>query len=184
MKPLCCMASVDLKHAFFSLLVHHDCKKYLKFVWQGELYRFTFMPQGLAFAPRLFTKLLKPAYAYVRSKGHVSSGYLDDSSLEGDTYQSCADNVTVNLFKSLGFSPHQEKSVTTPSQIIEHVVLSSILFDMTVIIKKQEIRETTVTNNDRPTTREVASLIGLMVSCIPGVEFAELFYKQLEIEKS
>ena len=41
-----------------------------------------------------------------------------------------------------------------------------------------------VINNDLPTIREVACLIGFMVSCTPGVEFAELFYKQLEIEKS
>jgi hypothetical protein len=32
--------------------------------------------------------------------------------------------------------------------------------------------------------RLVARLIGHMVSCLPGVEFGELFYRQFEIEKS
>ena len=191
MKPMCYMASIDLKDAYFSLPVHHDYQKYLKFVWQGELYQFTCMPQGLACAPRLFTKLLKPVYAYLRSKGHVSSGYLDDSFLEGDTYQSCADNVTttVDLFDSLGFYPHQGKSITTPSQIIEHLGFTLNSIDMTFSITNKKLVKlqalaAPVINNDLPTIREVACLIGFMVSCTPGVEFAELFYKQLEIEKS
>ena len=94
---------------------------------------------------RPFTKLLKPVYAYLRSKGLVASGYLDDSFLEGDTYKRCADNVTttVNLFDSLGFSPHLEKSITTPSQIIEHLgfLLNSI--DMTVSITKWKLQSVT-----------------------------------------
>ena len=134
MKPMCYMASIDLKDAYFSLPVHHDYQKYLKFVWQGELYQFTCMPQGLACAPRLFTKLLKPVYAYLRSKGHVSSGYLDNSFLEGDTCQSCGDNVTttVDLFDSLGFSPHQGKS-------IEHLGFTLNSIDMTVSITNKKL---------------------------------------------
>ena len=122
------MALVDLKDAYFSPPVHKNYQKYLKFVWRGVLYKFTCMPKGLACAPRLFTKLLKTVYAHLRSKGHVSSGYLDDSLLEGDTYQSCADNVTttVNLFDSLGFSPHQEKSIIFPPFSIIPRILQKI----------------------------------------------------------
>ena len=117
--------------------------------------------------------------------------YQDDSFLEGDSYHSCVDNVqeTVGLFENLGFSPHMDKSITTPSQIIEYLgfVLNSI--DMNVSITSRKLTKlqdlaTTVMNNKHPTIREVACLIGFMVSCIPGVEFAELFYRQLEIEKS
>ncbi|CAB4008358.1 Hypothetical predicted protein, partial [Paramuricea clavata] len=82
----------------------------------------------------------KPEYAYLRSQGHVSIGYLEDSFLEEDTYQSCKNTyqscennvtTTANLLDSLGFSPHQEKSVTTPSQIIEHLGFLSNSIDMT-----------------------------------------------------
>ena len=47
MKPPCYMASIDLKDAYFSLPVHKNYQKYLKFVWRGVLYKFTCMPQGL-----------------------------------------------------------------------------------------------------------------------------------------
>ena len=52
---------------------------------------------------------------------------------------------------------------------------------MSLIVVKLQALAATVTNNDFPTIRLVA---GFMVSCIPGVEFAELFYIQLEVEKS
>ena len=35
-----------------------------------------------------------------------------------------------------------------------------------------------------PTIREVARLIGMMISCFPRVEYGELSYRQLEIEKA
>ena len=81
MTPLCYMASIDLQDTYFSIPVHEDYQKYLKFCWKGILYKFACMPQGIACAPRLFTKLMKPVYSSVRSKGLVSSGYLDDSLL-------------------------------------------------------------------------------------------------------
>jgi len=60
-RPNCFMASVDLKDAYYSVPIHQDHEKYLKFEWKGQLYQFTCLPNGLACAPRLFTKLLKPA---------------------------------------------------------------------------------------------------------------------------
>ena len=76
-----------------------------------------------------------------------------------------------------------------PTQIIEHLgfVLNSI--DMTVTLTNDKMLKLhkiamDVLNKDHPTIREVASLIGFLVSCTPGVQYAELFYKQLEIDKA
>ena len=191
MTPGCYMASIDLMDAYFSVPIHIDHQKYLKFIWRGVLYRFTCMPQGLSCAPRLFTKLMKPVFSVLRSKGHLSSGYLDDTFLLGDTWDKCSTNVsdTLQLFKELGLSPHLEKSVTNPTQVIEHLgfVLNSI--EMTVGITEEKMSKLktlamTVLNQSNPTIREVASIVGFMVACFPGVEYAQLFYRQIEIEKS
>ena len=103
MKPGCFMASIDLSDAYFSVPVDRSHQKYLKFLWKRKLYKFTCLAQGLACAPRVFTKLLKPVYAYLRLKGHVSSGYLDDSFL-GDTSAACSSNVqdTLTLLETWG----------------------------------------------------------------------------------
>ena len=93
------MAS-DLKDAYYSVPIHKVHQKYLKFEWQGQLYQFTCLPNGLACAPRLFTKLLKPAYSTLRKQGFQSVGYIDDSYLQGITKPECENNVqaTTKLF--------------------------------------------------------------------------------------
>ena len=62
MEPRCYMASVDLKDAYYSVHVCKNHKKYLKFSWNGTLYKFTCFPNGLALAPRKFTEQMKPVY--------------------------------------------------------------------------------------------------------------------------
>jgi len=79
MRPNCYMASVDLKDAYYSVPIAYCDQKYLKFEWMGQFYKFTCFPNGLAFCPRKFTKLLKPVYVTLRQSGHLSSSYMDNS---------------------------------------------------------------------------------------------------------
>lgn len=134
MKPGFYMASIDLRDAYFSIPVHVNHQKNLIFLWKGTLYQFTCLPQGLGCSPRVFTKVMKPAFSYLRQRGHVSSGYIDDTCLQDDSYHLCRENVhaTLKLFRYLDFWPHELKSVTEPTQILEHLgfVLNSL--DMTV----------------------------------------------------
>ena len=94
------------------------------------------MPNDLSSAPQPFTKILKPAYSFLRSKGHVSFGYMDDSCLQRDTYEECKHNGqdTVNLFGKLGFLTHAEKSVFEPTQIITFhgFVITSVTMTITL----------------------------------------------------
>ena len=53
----------------------------------------------------------------------------------------------------------------------------------TKIVTRPKIAQLVLSKSEMP-IRLVARLIGHMVSCFPGVEFDELFYSQLEIEKS
>ena len=71
----CFMASVDLKHAYYSVPVAPEFRKFLKFEWNGQLFSFTCLPNGLSCCPRFFTKLLKPIYANLRSQGHLSTTF-------------------------------------------------------------------------------------------------------------
>ena len=61
--------------------------------------------------------------------------------LLGDTYVQCQSNVnnTYALFGNLGFNVSQEKSITQPTQVIEHLgfVLNSI--GMTVSLTKEKV---------------------------------------------
>lgn len=76
MTPNCSMSTVDLKDAYYSVPLSPGSQKLLKFIWKGQLYQCTCLPNGLSSCPRKFTMLLKPVYTVSRQQGHVSSGML------------------------------------------------------------------------------------------------------------
>ena len=123
MKKNCYMGSLDLSDAYYSISISPESQKYLKFRVGHQLNTLITLPNGLNFAPRIFTKLMKPVYSTLRTRGHISSGYLDDSFLLGD----------------LGFNVSGEKSITHPTQVIEHVgfVLNSV--NMTLTLPKEKL---------------------------------------------
>ena len=88
-RPGCFMASVDLKDAYYSIHIAEEDRKFLMFQWKGTYYQFTCLPNGLSSAPRIFTKILKPVYARLRSIGHICMGHIDDSLLIGQSFALC-----------------------------------------------------------------------------------------------
>ena len=69
MKPGCWMAVLDLKDAYYSVSVASQHGKFLQFEYDGMLFEFTCLPNGLSSAPRVFTKLLKLALSMLHIKG-------------------------------------------------------------------------------------------------------------------
>ena len=69
-KPNCYMASIDIRDAYYTVLIHPQHQKFLKFQWFNKLYKYTALPNGYAAAPRIFTKIMKPIFAQLRRLGH------------------------------------------------------------------------------------------------------------------
>ena len=189
MKHNCFMASLDLQDSFYSIPIDCKAKKFFKFEFSDKLCRFT---MGYARSPLIFTKLMKSVCSQLRKQGHVSSSFLDNSFLEGDTYDACKQNVadTITLMAKLGLTIHPEKSVIEPTQTIE--LLGFTLNSMNMIVslteeKFSKIREKCLNVNSQknPTIGEVASLIGArsMISYLPGVQYGALHYRYLESDK-
>ena len=175
MRPGCFMALVDLKGAYYTVPIHASHQKYLKFCFDGALYKYTCLPYGLVSAPRIFTKLLKPAYATLRSMGHLNSGYIDDSYLQGDTSAECHKNVTdtITLFTKLGFHIHPEKSVFIPSQKLTFLGFVLDSKAMTVTLTEEKVQQilsvcASLLNTQMPAIRQIAEVIGILVSNFPG----------------
>ena len=70
-EPNSYMASIDLKDAYYSVAISKCSRKYLRFLHKNTLYQYTCLPNGLASAPRAFTKLLKPVLSEVRRMGNL-----------------------------------------------------------------------------------------------------------------
>lgn len=187
MTPNCYFASVDLKDAYYSLRLHSKERRFFRFYWQGKKFQFTSLIMGLSTSPRVFTKVLKPVFATLRRKGHISTAYIDDSCLQGRTEYQCSQNIldTVQLLDSLGFTVHDKKSVFIPTKQI--VFVGFILDSESMTVRLTDEKKEKIINLCSDTIqkshiiiREFARLIGKLVATEPGVEYAQLRYKPLE----
>jgi len=189
MKPGCFMASIHLKDAYYTVPIFHAHQKYLKFIFNGTLYQYTCMANGLSYA-QVFTKLLKPVYATLHNLGYLSLGYTDDSYLQGDTSSECLENVKVTalLFKKVGFHLHPTKSVIIPTQRLTFLGFVLDSNDVTVTPTESKIQKVVtacqqVLTKHNPTITEVAERIGLMLSNCPGAQYGLLHYRSMESDK-
>ena len=73
------MASIDLKDAFYSIKINPEHHKYLKICFDNKIFGFTCLPNGYDPAMRVFTKTTKPIFTNLRSRGHISVTFVDDS---------------------------------------------------------------------------------------------------------
>ena len=73
------MGSIDLKDAYYSVPL---CEE--RFHWALKLYQYRVLPNGLACAPSMFTKLLTPIYASLKEEGGECFPYIDDSIIVAD----------------------------------------------------------------------------------------------------
>lgn len=135
---------------------------------------------GLACAPRMFTKLLKPVFSTLIKNGHTVLGYIDDTFLQGDTFAECQ-TAAVSLFSELGFVVHNEISEILPKQEIHFLGFTLNSVTMTVSITPERKCKTKQTiqgllNAPFITIRELAEVIGILVANLPGVTYGRLYY--------
>ena len=187
----CFMASLDLKQAYHSVKIHEQYQKYLKFQWDNDLYQFTCYPNGLASCPRKFTKLMKVPLSTLREQGHLVIGYLDDFFFKAKNKARCRESIiaAIKLLQRLGFTIHSEKSELDPVTRIIFLgfIIDSISMTVTLTDEKKEkllklINETLAKGSVK--IRQVASLIGKMVSSCPGSLYGPLYYRNIEHDKN
>jgi hypothetical protein len=186
------MASIDFSDAYYSVPVKPAHRKFLRFKFEGQLYEFTCLPNGLSSGPRVFTKILKIPLTWLRQQyGITITGYLDDTLILGNTYEEVLRDVdiAVDLFQELGFMISEEKSVLTPVQVIEFLGFSIDSCLQTVSIPEGKVEHIGTMISDCLTRtwftiREVASLLGVLVATAPGNKMAKLYTKSLERDKT
>ena len=160
-------------------------------MFQGKLFKFTCLPNGLCSGPRKFTKLLKPPLAYLRVQElMIISAYIDDLFTQDDTFEGCFKNVQkiVAFFTSLGFVIHPDKSCFLPSQILEYLGMIINTINMTISLtqkKKAKIFDLCVKLLKEPNChiRDVAKLLGYMSYGFIAVKFGKMHYRHLERQK-
>jgi hypothetical protein len=116
-------SSIDLTDAYYHIPLHQSFRKYLRFVVQNQVYQFRALPFGLATAPMVFTRMVKPLAAFLHSQGIIMHYYLDDWLVKGETPEEVAKNTQTLLdwCHRLGFIVNIRKSELNPMQVYVYV---------------------------------------------------------------
>ena len=181
------MGCLDLKDAYLSVPIAGNCWKYLRFRWEGKNYEFRTLPFGLASAPRVFTKLLRPVAAAMRTRGIRMLIYLDDIlvvSQEADSLRKSLEVVSQTLTR-LGFTINTKKSVFEPSQVLDFLGFTINTREMVLQLPEEKVQKICKAvrhmQNQRWTSpRKLAHLIGLLTSVQPAVLPGPLYYRALQ----
>ena len=185
------MASIDLKDVYFSFLIRLQDRKLLRFIWGDCLYQFRCLPNGLACAPRFFTKLLTPVFAKARLMGYDCYSFIDDSFIAADTESECHEAVDTlaKLLDRLGLVVHPEKSVLCPRQHLQFLGFIIDSRNMTVRLTEEKVEKFKLFGHKLitipyPTIRECAVVVGLMTAYSHGVEYGQAHSKALELDRN
>ena len=186
LRPNDFIATIDLKDAYFTVPIHQDYSKYLRFWWNG-LYEFTVLPFGLSSSPRVFTKVMKPILAFCRGKGIRVVIYRDDIAVPGVSYDDCLSNVAqvISILERMGFIINRKKSQLTPCQAATYLgnFINSCEFKISLPPDKLFIFSDSAKDllaRHQCSLREVARFIGLAISSFRAVLPAKLHFRSLE----
>ena len=148
--------------------------------------KFVILPNGLSPGPRKLTKLTKPPLALLRIQGHTVAIHIDDIISVDNTFESCLLTVikTIELFQSLGFVMHPEKSKFIPSKKVEYlgfVIDSERMVTYLSDHKKKKIYDKcqSISKKQDLKIRDVASFIGTLTSTFPANEYGPLYYRAI-----
>lgn len=184
------MASIDLKDAYFSIPVHKEDRKYLKFYFKRKIYQFRCLPFGLSTSPYVFTKVMKPVMNVLRNKGFLSTIYLDDMLCIGNNFRNCQKNVleSKKLLEKLGFVINREKSSLIPSKKCKFLGFIVNSADYTIELtdrKKEKIQKLldNFTIGSQCKIRDFAHFLGVLNAACPAVAYGTVYCKRLEREK-
>ena len=181
---------IDLTEAYFSVPIDEEYTKFLKFLHKGKLYKFVVLPFGLASAPRVFTRILKPIYAWFRHQGFRCSYFLDDSLGMNQDVGVCRQHglTMCEVLDSLGFTVNDKKSSLVPKQrlVFFGFILDSVAFMIYLTQEKVDkiiLSATVLISKKTVTVRKLASFIGLIINAFYAVLEAPLHYRSLERNK-
>ena len=175
------MFSWDLKSGYHHIEIFPNHTQFLGFSWTdgGKVRYYTFqcLPFGLATAPYIFTKCLRPLVKHWRSMGFFVVMYIDDGWCRAATDTECtrvASIVKGDLISS-GFVPNVDKSHWTPTQQLDWLGMRWDAYNGKIHIVHRRIQdihlclESLRRSLPWTTPRKVAALTGKIISTIPVV---------------
>ena len=117
------MISLDLQDAYLQVPVHHDSRRYLRFVVAGKSFQFRVLCFGLTTAPQVFTRIMAPVSAILNRYGVRMLRYLDDWLILASTEIACihSRDRLLSTCTELGIQVNLTKSSLVPTQSLVYL---------------------------------------------------------------
>ena len=103
--------------------MHHDSRRFLRFVVAGKTYQFRVLCFGLTTAPQVFTRIMAPVSAILHRHGVRMLRYLDDWLILASTEITCIQSRDrlLSVCKELGIQVNFKKSSLVPTQSLVYL---------------------------------------------------------------
>ena len=110
--------SIDLTDAYLHVPIHPTFRKYLRFVYDHQVFQFTALPFGISLSPWVFMKLMNVIATHLRLRAVSLFPYLDDWLIRDLMRNRLIAHTrsTFQIFQNLGFIPNLKKSELIPTQ--------------------------------------------------------------------
>ena len=117
------MISLDLQDAYLQVPVHHDSRRYLRFVVDGKSFQFRVLCFGLTTAPQVFTRIMTPVSAILHRHWVRMLRYLDDWLILASSKIACIQSRDrlLSVCTELGIQVNLTKSSLVPSQSLVYL---------------------------------------------------------------
>ena len=117
------MISLDLQDAYLQVPVHHDSRRYLRFVVDGKTFQFRVLCFGLMTAPQVFTRIMAPVSAILHRHGVRMLRYLDDWLILASSKIACIQlrDRLLSVCTELGIQVNLTKLSLVPSQSLVYL---------------------------------------------------------------
>ena len=117
------MVSLDLQDAYLQVPVHHDSRRYLRFVVEGRTYQFRVLCFGLTTAPQVFTRIMAPVSVILHKYGVRMLRYLDDWLILASSELACLQSRDrlLTVCTELGIQVNLMKSSLVPTQSLVYL---------------------------------------------------------------
>ena len=174
-------ASLDLRDAYFHVLIHPRFRQWLRFTWGHRVFQFRALPFGLSLSPWVFTRVSRELALSIRRRGIRLRMYLDDWLVLGSSQEICSQHLqtVMSAARSLGFELNLAKSDLHPSQQFEFLGMQIDTVTMMVRPASRRLERlhrqlTDLRHRPNASARQLTSLLGSMESLAALVPLGRL----------
>ena len=110
--------SIDLTDAYLHVPIHPISRKYLRFIYDHQVFQFTAIPFGMSLSPWVFTKLMNVIATHLCLRAASLFSYLADWLVRDLIRNRLISHTkyTLQTVQNLGFIPNLKKSDLIPTQ--------------------------------------------------------------------